>query len=147
VICESFLKHGAASRDGSDRYLIMVNVDEDVLVHDDATGVCELDGGPSLAPETARRLSCDASSVVLIRRSDGTVLGSRVFLDAHHVRHRAHGGTNELDNLVELCWFHHQVVTNPAGNVIPTRRTRRGTDLGHITAALWCADQRRPSEN
>jgi hypothetical protein len=114
--------------------------------------------------------------------------GLRRFVDAHHIRHRAHGGTNELDNLVELCWFHHRlvheggwklrfdsegdvVVTNPAGNVIPSvvpiggeahaveRRNRAAgisldatsitprwygdaLDLGHITTALWCADQR-----
>jgi 5-methylcytosine-specific restriction endonuclease McrA len=179
--------------------------------------VCELDGGPSLAPETVRRLGCDASTVLLIRRKDGTVLtatnktqtiprrvrrmlrardqgcrfpgcGQRGFVDAHHIHHRAHGGSNELDNLIELCWFHHRlvhedgwklrldhdghvVVTNPVGNVIPSlvpvgvatdgiecRNRAAGIDispdtvmprwygdpldLGHITTALWCADQR-----
>ena len=114
--------------------------------------------------------------------------GQRRFVDAHHIRHRAHGGRNELENLVELCWFHHRlvheggwklrvdgdgnvVVTNPVGNVIPSVARRRGEpgaiacrnraagiavgaasitprwygdplDLGHITTALWCADQR-----
>lgn len=172
LIAESFLEHGAASRDGSDRYLMIVNVDEDVLVRDDPSGVCELDGGPALAPEAARRLACDASTVAMIRRADGSVLGAsdktrtisrrlrrlvhardrgcrfpgcgaRRFVDVHHVRHRAHGGTNALDNLIELCWFHHRlvhedgwrlrlddagevVVTNPTGNVIPAMRARCG---------------------
>jgi hypothetical protein len=222
LIAETFLAHGAASRDGSDRYLMMINVDDDVLLHDDPTGVCEFDGGPSLAPETARRLACDAATVAIIRGKDGRVIGassktrtisrrvrrmlhardkgcrfpgcgSRRFVDAHHVRHRAHGGSNELDNLLELCWFHHRlvheggwklrldgagevVVTNPAGNVVPTMRGSRGAtagivdrntragiavepttitprwygdplDLGHITTALWCADQRRRDLN
>ncbi|MDQ1430295.1 MAG: hypothetical protein QOF40_897 [Actinomycetota bacterium] len=226
LIVESFMANGPAARAGGDRYQIVVNVDEDVLTDDDPTGVCELDGGPRLAPETVRRLGCDASTVVLIRRKDGTILtatnktqaiprrvrrmlrardqgcrfpgcGQRAFVDAHHIHHRARGGSNELDNLVELCWFHHRlvheggwkirldtngnvVVTNPAGNVIPSlepvavkadgidgieRRNQAAgiaidpatvmprwygdpLDLGHITTALWCVDQRdRRSDN
>jgi hypothetical protein len=109
--------------------------------------------------------------------------GQRQFVDAHHIHHRAHGGTHELDNLVELCWFHHRlvhgdgwtirfddcghvVVTNPAGNVIPSRRGMAGAvralpqqsdrpmarwhgdplDLDHIITALWCIDQRSSRE-
>jgi hypothetical protein len=160
------MAHGPASRSASDRFLTVMNVDEDVLTHDDPSGVCELDGGPALAPETVRRLSCDGATVRLIRRQDGTVLGAtdkkrairrrvrrmlrardqgcrfpgcgqRTFVDAHHIRHRAHGGSDDLENLVELCWFHHRlvheggwklrldqcgnvVVSNPTGNVIPS---------------------------
>jgi hypothetical protein len=221
LMVESFMAHGPASRSGSDRSLTVINVDEDVLTHDDPSGVCELDGGPALAPETVRRLSCDGSTVRLIRRKDATVLGAtdkkrairrrvrrmlrardqgcrfpgcgqRTFVDAHHVRHRAHGGSDDLENLVELCWFHHRlvheggwklrldecgnvVVTNPAGNVIPSMRpvptsicalTERNAavglaidadtvkprwygdplDLDHITTALWCADHRGAPE-
>ncbi len=198
----------------------MVNVDEDVLTDDAPDGVCELDGGPSLAPEPLRRLGCDASTVVLIRRKDGNV-AHRHEQDAEHpaagaphaaarpgmpvprmwaagVRrcapHPPSGArrSNELENLVELCWFHHRlvheggwrlrldrdgkvVVTNPVGNVIPSlrppcrvaieHRNRAAgividattvmppwygdpLDLGHITTALWCVDQRdRPSRN
>ncbi len=217
VMAESFLANDPAARTGGDRYQIVVNVDEDVLTDDAPDGVCELDGGPRLAPETVRRLGCDASTVLVIRRKDGTILtatnktqaiprrvrrmvhardkgcrfpgcGQRAFVEAHHIHHRAHGGSNELDNLVELCWFHHRlvheggwtlrfdgdgnvVVTNPVGNVIPSlvhlrgeanaveRRNRAAgiavdataitprwygdpLDLGHITTALWCADQR-----
>ncbi len=223
LMVESFLTNGPAARNGGDRYQIVVNVDEDVLTVDAPDGVCELDGGPRLAPETVRRLGCDASTVLLIRRKDGTLLtatnktqsiprrvrrmlrardqgcrfpgcGERTFVDAHHIHHRAHGGSNELENLVELCWFHHRlvheggwkfrfdgdgrvVVTNPAGNVIPSlprsawppagsnastagvaRPSTRHSiiprwygdplDLGHITTALWCVDQRdRRSDN
>jgi 5-methylcytosine-specific restriction endonuclease McrA len=168
LMVESFMANGPAARTGGDRYQIVVNVDEDVLVEDAVDGVGELDGGPRLAPETVRRLGCDASTVLLVRRKDGTLLtatnktqsiprrvrrmlrardqgcrfpgcGQRTFVDAHHIHHRAHGGSNELDNLVELCWFHHRlvheggwkigldidgnvVVTNPIGNVIPSLR-------------------------
>ncbi|MFI5047614.1 MAG: DUF222 domain-containing protein [Acidimicrobiia bacterium] len=217
LIVESFLANGPAARSGADRYQIVVNVDDDVLTDDAPDGVCELDGGPRLAPETVRRLGCDASTVVLVRRKDGTLLtatnktqsiprrvrrmlrardqgcrfpgcGERSFVDAHHIHHRARGGSNELENLVELCWFHHRlvheggwnlrldadggvVVTNPAGNVIPSlepvgvtaggieRRNRSAgieidpttvmprwygdpLDLGHVTTALACIDPR-----
>ena len=116
-----------------------------------------------------------------------------MFVDVHHVRFRSRDGSNDPDNLIELCGFHHRlvheggwklrrddarrvVVTNPAGNVIPTlsgnsgttvgildRKTRAGIaverdtitprwygdplDLGHITTALWCADQRPLDSN
>jgi 5-methylcytosine-specific restriction endonuclease McrA len=222
LMAESFLAHGSAARTGGDRYQVVVNVDEDVLTDDAPDGMCELDGGPRLAPETVRRLGCDASTVVLVRRKDGTLLtatnktqaiprrvrrmlrardqgcrfpgcGQRAFVDAHHIHHRARGGSNELDNLVELCWFHHRLVheggwklrfddgggvlvTNPAGNLIPSRQPvgvtaggledrnhRTGLaidpttvtprwygdslDLGHITTALWCTDHRRSDLN
>jgi 5-methylcytosine-specific restriction endonuclease McrA len=222
LMVESFMANNPACRSGADRNQLIVNVDDDVLIDDSPDGICELDGGPRLAPETARRLGCDASTVVMIRRKDGTLLTAtnktqaipprvrrmlhardqgcrfpgcdqRTFVDAHHIHHRAHGGSNELENLVELCWFHHRlvheggwalrlddsgkvVVTNPAGNVIPSLVSLRGfvgdierrnraagttidattitprwygdpLDLGHITTALWCADQRRSDCN
>jgi len=217
LMVESFMANGPAARNGGDRHQIVVNADVDVILNDSPDGVCELDGGPALAPETVRRLLCDASTVLVIRGADGTPraasnktrtiprrvrrllhardkccrfpgCGQRRFIDAHHIHHRAHGGGNDLENLVELCWFHHRlvheggwklrfdgdgnvVVSNPAGNVIPSvvplrgdsgaiERRNRGAgiaidstvitprwygdplDLGHITTALWCADQR-----
>jgi hypothetical protein len=36
--------------------------------------------------------------------------GQRSFTDIHHICHRAHGGENSMENLVELCWFHHRLV-------------------------------------
>jgi len=32
-------------------------------------------------------------------------------LEVHHVRRRSQGGTHDLDNLVTLCYGHHQWVT------------------------------------
>ena len=66
MMAEAFL--GADARPGGrgDRFQIVVNVDAEVLA-DDADGICELDGGPALAPETVRRLACDASIVQMAR--------------------------------------------------------------------------------
>jgi hypothetical protein len=124
-------------RSGGERYQVVVHTDESALAADGAGG-CELDEGPAIAPETARRLACDAS-VVRIRERHGKPLnvgrktrsippalrralnardhGCRFpgcnnhrFVDAHHVRHWAHGGETALPNLVLLCRRHHRLV-------------------------------------
>ncbi len=116
---------------------MVVHVDEGVLAGG-AAGGCELDEGPSVAPETARRLACD-SSVVRVREREGKTLSvgrktrsvppavrralkrrdhgcrfpgceNRLFVDAHHIRHWARGGETSLDNLVLLCRRHHRLV-------------------------------------
>ena len=121
-------------RSGGERYQVVVHVDQEALEE----GGCEVDEGPSLAPETARRLACDAS-VVQIKERAGKPLsvgrktrsippalrralkrrdrGCRFpgcenhrFVDAHHIRHWAHGGETKLDNLVLLCRRHHRLV-------------------------------------
>ncbi|MFA5883452.1 MAG: DUF222 domain-containing protein [Acidimicrobiia bacterium] len=134
---------GEAAADGSptspaDRHLVVVNVDASVL----ATGqgaVCELDGGPGLAAETARRIACDAEIVGLVRDADLGIVGigrasrrpprwlrrrlhardrgcrfpgcaQRRVVSAHHVEHWTQGGATDLENLVELCRFHHRLV-------------------------------------
>jgi hypothetical protein len=171
LLAETFLAH-AAPESGGDRFQIVVNVDEAVLADDDADGVCELDEGPALAPETVRRLSCDASIIEAVsgavdhafdrkapaipaatrravrRRDRGCRFpgcGRRAFTKVHHIRHRAHHGTNALTNLVELCWFHHRLVheggwnlrfdtdgeilaIRPNGNVLPRPRPPSPTD-------------------
>lgn len=122
----------------ADRYLVVVNVDGSVLTGDDGE-VCELDGGPGIAAETARRIACDAEVVGLVRDADGAVTGigrasrrpprwlrrrlhvrdrgcrfpgcgERRVVSAHHVWHWTRGGPTDLDNLVELCRFHHRLV-------------------------------------
>jgi hypothetical protein len=134
LLAETFLTHSAPER-GGDRFQVVINVDADVLAND-ADGMCELDGGPALAPETVRRISCDASIVEAtdsavdrawkkapaipaatrraVRRRDRGCrfpgCGRRAFTQVHHIRHRAHHGDNALANLVELCWFHHRLV-------------------------------------
>ena len=101
---------------------------------------CRLEDGVAIAPSTALRLSCDAALVPLIEDSEGNPLsvGRRTrsisllfasasvalarqrlslsgvqphcFLAGHHVHHWAHGGETKIDNLLELCPFHHRLV-------------------------------------
>jgi hypothetical protein len=139
LMAESVLASGPVARKGNERALVVINVDADVLAEDDTGGVCEIDGGPAVAPETARRLACDGSIVWMLHDDTGRVInvspkvpsipvalrravhardqgcdfpgcGERSFTDVHHIRHREHGGLNELTNLVELCWHHHRLV-------------------------------------
>jgi hypothetical protein len=144
MMAEAFLA-GGETRGHGDRFQVVINVDEDVL-SDDADGVCELDGGPALAAETARRLMCGASIVMAMNKGDGRTAAAfhkapaipaatrravhardhgcrfpgcagRAFTHIHHVRHRAKGGGNQVTNLVELCWFHHRLVHEGGWNV------------------------------
>ena len=117
-----------------------------VVVHVDALalatngpGRSELEDGPALAPETARRLGCDAETVAMLEH-DGVLasVGRRRrtvppklrrllearddrrcrwpgcertrHLDAHHLEHWARGGETSVDNLVLLCSQHHRLV-------------------------------------
>src|SRR5690606_6276450 len=102
-------------------------------------GRCELENGPALAVETAKRLACDASVVRIVEDGLGRPLdvgrktrsippairralqsrdaGCRFpgcthtrFLDGHHIRHWADGGATRLSNLVLLCRHHHRQV-------------------------------------
>ncbi len=95
-------------------------------------------GGIHISAETARRLACDAATVGMRHGPGGEILavgrrtrtispalrralnardrqcrfpGCRnVRVDAHHIRHWAHGGATALDNLVLLCRRHHRAV-------------------------------------
>jgi hypothetical protein len=116
---------------------VVVHVEVDALAGD-GEGGCALDDGPALAPETARRIGCDASLVAISERNGKPLRVGRKtraippalrralrardrgcrfpgcerrrFLDGHHVRHWARGGETRLDNLVLLCRRHHRLV-------------------------------------
>jgi hypothetical protein len=132
------LDNKSSSCNTGDRYLVTVHVGEETL-SSGARGRCELENGPSLAVETARRLACDAGIVRIQEDSGGNVLnigrktraippamrralnnrdkGCRFpgctrkhFTDGHHIRHWADGGETRLDNLVLLCRHHHRLV-------------------------------------
>jgi hypothetical protein len=138
LVAESFLAHGAIEAAGAERHQIVVHVAAETL-RDRAAGCCEFEHGPSMAAETARRLSCDASVVALVENEDGEPLnvgrktrtisaplrralnardkGCRFpgcantrYLDAHHIEHWANGGETKPSNLVSLCRFHHRAV-------------------------------------
>jgi hypothetical protein len=138
VVAESFLKHGAEAFSGGERQQIVVHVDA-VTLEDRSAGRCELEDGPALAAESARRLACDASVVRIIEDESGQPLdvgrktrtippairralnsrdrGCRFpgcthtrYVDGHHIEHWANGGATRLANLVSLCRFHHRQV-------------------------------------
>ena len=129
---------------GSPRTQVVVHVDEAALActatepGERAGETCELEDGPAIPSESARRLACDADLVPARRDDDGaldygrrrrvvpaalrTVLERRDRrcrfpgcehrhdLHAHHVRHWAHGGATRKENLILLCRFHHRLV-------------------------------------
>ena len=138
TMAESFLATGPRDLPGGDRQQIVVHVDSETLKHSHA-GRCELEHGPSIAAETARRLSCDASVIRIVENEKGEPLdvgrrtrtippairralnardkgcrfpgcGFKRYVDGHHVKHWAHGGETKLSNLVTLCRFHHRLV-------------------------------------
>jgi hypothetical protein len=108
-------------------------------------------GAVDVSAETSRRISCDASVVLMRYGSDGAVLdvGRKTRTvppsirralqardrscrfpgctarrcDAHHVEHWMDGGATSLDNLVHLCRRHHRAVHEG------------GFDLGHARDA------------
>ncbi|MEN8377086.1 MAG: DUF222 domain-containing protein, partial [Gemmatimonadota bacterium] len=139
LMAESLLANGAGSRPGGERNHLVVHVDAEVLADPDAGGRSELEDGPALAGESTRRLACDASIVRLVEDADGMPLDvgrktrsipaaihralrardhgcrfpgctARYFVEGHHVAHWAHGGETSLQNLVQLCHFHHRLV-------------------------------------
>ena len=99
----------------------------------------EIEGGPVIHSEIARRLSCDARLQFVLSDRAGNALGigrasrgvpawlmrqlryrdrgcsfpgcgTKTFLQAHHIRHWEDGGATDLDNLVLTCCFHHKLV-------------------------------------
>jgi hypothetical protein len=128
----------ASDDEQGERARLVVHVDA-VALASDAGGRSELDDGPVIAPETARRLGCDADVVAQVERDGLPVSAGRTrrtvppalrrlleardaetccfpgcerrrHLQAHHRRHWAHGGETSLDNLVLLCFHHHRLV-------------------------------------
>ena len=129
---------GSAADGGAERCEVVVHVDAATLASDEVVERSALADGPALAPETVRRLGCDASVVRIVER-DGRPLtvGRRTrtipaalrralrsrddgcrfpgcthdkFLHAHHIRHWARGGPTSLENLIQLCSYHHRLV-------------------------------------
>jgi hypothetical protein len=123
---------------GADAVELVVHIDVQTLGSDEIRDRSELGDGGSIAPETARRLGCDAGLRRMVER-DGKPLsvGRRTrtvppamrralrdrdhgcqfpgcthqrYLHAHHIQHWAHGGPTDLDNLVQLCSYHHRLV-------------------------------------
>ena len=67
-LCRSWLDHGNVPHNGGERPHLTVTVDLQVL-EGRAGGTCETGSGDVIHPETARRLSCDASISRIITRA------------------------------------------------------------------------------
>lgn len=126
---------------------VLLHVDHDVLAADDSPSAtpgetlarCRLDEGQAVSLETARRLTCDAPTVVVLVDGTGKTLDvgrrtraisaalyralwlrdggccfpgctNRLFVEGHHIKHWALGGETKLSNLVILCWAHHHLL-------------------------------------
>ena len=118
------------------------------------TGVT-IDAGPHVGPTTLEAVLCDSVLEVTARDGDGRYMdygrryrtapprlkraliaraGSRCEADGCQSRHRlqihhrtpwAQGGRTDQDDLVVLCWFHHQVVVHERGFEIYIHEGRR----------------------
>jgi Domain of unknown function (DUF222)/HNH endonuclease len=166
LMARTAIEHGPA--EGGGEHQVVVHVDAATLAHDDDGG-CELEHGPALAPETARRLGCDATVVRILER-DGRPLsigrktrtlspalkralrsrdrtcrfpgcGQHRFLHAHHIQHWAQGGRTDLSNLIQLCSHHHRLV-HEGGYGVERRgggRIRFHRPDGRAVPAVPCA--------
>lgn len=137
-MAESSLRHRRGDARMAEHYQVVVHVDAETL-RDGTPGRSHVELGPVLPAETVRRIGCDASVVTMLEDREGKVLdvGRRTrsippairralasrdtgcrfpgctftrFLDAHHIKHWAHGGETKLSNLVTLCRWHHRLV-------------------------------------
>lgn len=133
---DAALANEEEARTGGERVQLVIHVEQEAL-DEGGEGSCLLADGPAIAPETARRLACDASIVTLIERG-GEPLGvgrktrriplalrraleardgccrfpgcTNRHVDAHYIKHWADDGETELVNLVLLCRRHHRLV-------------------------------------
>ncbi len=136
VMAETVLASGPSAC--QERHSVMVVADAETLASDE-DGTCVVDDNARIEPETARRLSCDASVVPMLIGSRGQPLdigrksrsippaikralhkrdnhcrftgcNNRAFVDGHHIKHWSQQGATSLDNLVLLCRHHHRAV-------------------------------------
>jgi hypothetical protein len=128
----------ATTGDGSSPSVqVTVNADLEALTSTTETsGVAELQGGPVIASETARRLACDSivetavyddCRVLGVGRLTRTIPGwlrrqlwhrdggcrflgcpDKGWIHGHHIQHWADGGPTTLENLILLCGYHHR---------------------------------------
>jgi hypothetical protein len=116
---------------------VVVHVDVGVLSGEQPEGLCQLEAGPAISAEVARRLGCDAQLLTITERDglpvdvgrEKRVVSTRLRralqvrdrgcrfpgcgvpaqrTHAHHLHHWASGGATELSNLISLCHFHHR---------------------------------------
>ena len=130
LVAESALHHELDPGAPAERYHVILQVD--------SSGESSLGDGTHVSAETSERLSCDASRTWIRHDEEGHPVEmskksrtippairrallhrdqvcrfpgcERRFVQAHHIRHWAHGGPTVLSNLVLLCRYHHRAV-------------------------------------
>jgi len=138
LLAETALHHGIDPGGPGERYQVVVHVDAPVLADANESGQSVLEEGTHVSAETAQRLACDATRVVMRHDADGRVVevGARTrtippalrrallhrdqgcrfpgcgiaFVQGHHIQHWANGGPTTLSNLASLCRRHHRAV-------------------------------------
>ena len=138
LLAQTALRHGIDADAPEERYQVVVHVDGPVLADADAPGQSVVEDGTHVAAETAQRLACDATRVVMRQDADGRITEvsarrrtispalrralehrdrgcrfpgcGRRFTQGHHIRHWAQGGPTTLSNLALLCHRHHRAV-------------------------------------
>lgn len=146
-VAESYNASASSAATGGDQHLIHVHVSAQQPRH----ACLEHDGLPvgDVPAETAKRLACDCSRVMIWEDDHGAPLaigrksrsippairralrvrdkGCRFpgcthkrFTHAHHIQHWSDGGETKLDNLVTLCSSHHRLVHEGGFSVTST---------------------------
>jgi hypothetical protein len=121
----------------ADKATVVIHTDPSVL--GGAEGLAEIEDGPQISAETARRLACDCRWQLVAEDGAGRALGvgrrtrqvprwlarqlrrrddgcrfpgcaRKRWLHSHHIRHWPQGGPTDPDNLVSLCRYHHRLV-------------------------------------
>lgn len=142
---------GSRPDDEPDRATVIVHARIDGT--DGELGGCEIENGPAIDADAARRLGCDSRRQTVTEDGSGLPLrvgrvtreppawmvrhlryrdgecrfpgcGSKRFTQAHHIVWWEQGGRTDLENLVLVCTFHHRLVHEYGWRV---RREEDGT--------------------
>jgi hypothetical protein len=144
-VCQLALRTGQLPATGGQPAQVVVTIDLDALQRDVAVG--QLDTGALLAPETARRIACDAGILPVVldsasvpidvgraRRPFTSATRTAILLrdrgcafpgcerpprwtDIHHITYWSQGGTTDRDNGVALCRYHHRLIHTSAWTI------------------------------
>ncbi len=134
------LDSGQLPERGGEKPHLMLVAELSTLRLEPGSKLAELEWGPLVSGETARRIGCDASITPVLVGSNGEILHvgrrsrsvpapTRKALNLrdrrcqwagcsmpapncspHHLRHWADGGSDELDNLKLYCTYHHGLI-------------------------------------
>jgi hypothetical protein len=136
-VCEEWIASVSVNPTPAPTRQVVVHVDQAALRAADPAARCHIEDGPWLPFGAAQWLSCDSDVVAVLEREGRPIDAGRVHrvvsprlrlalqardqgcrfpgcsvppprTEGHHIRHWAHGGPTDLDNLVSLCRFHHR---------------------------------------